>query len=60
VYIAARSKSKAEAAIAELKEVTGKEAIFLKLDLDNLSQIKRAAEEFKRSVFLGEVCGLAD
>lgn len=46
VYMASRSKDKAEAAIAELKAQTGKEAIFLQLDLSNLASIKKSAEEF--------------
>lgn len=47
VYIAARSQAKAEEAIKELKEDTGKEAIFLKLDLSDLKAVKAAAEEFQ-------------
>ncbi|KIM45672.1 hypothetical protein M413DRAFT_24821 [Hebeloma cylindrosporum] len=47
VYIAARSQGKAEEAIKELKEETGKEGIFLKLDLSDLKSIKAAAEEFQ-------------
>ncbi|EPS99560.1 hypothetical protein FOMPIDRAFT_1030882 [Fomitopsis schrenkii] len=46
VYLAARSKEKAEAAIKELKKQTGKEAIFLELDLLNFPSIRKAAEEF--------------
>ncbi|KAF7789133.1 hypothetical protein EIP86_000068 [Pleurotus ostreatoroseus] len=46
VYLAARSKEKAEAAIADLKDTTGKEAIWLELDLANLASVRRAAEEF--------------
>ena len=46
VYLAARSRSKAEAAIKDLKEATGKEAIFLELDLGSLASVRRAAEEF--------------
>jgi len=52
VYIAARSQAKAEEAIKELKEDTGKEAIFLKLDLSDLKAVKAAAEEFQRCVHL--------
>jgi retinol dehydrogenase-12 len=50
VYIACRDKAKGEAVrvVGELKEVTGKEAIFLQLDLANLKSIKAAAEEFLR------------
>ncbi|KAJ2929742.1 hypothetical protein H1R20_g7319, partial [Candolleomyces eurysporus] len=46
VYIAARSQEKTEKAIQDLKNETGKEAIFLKLDLASLKAIKVAAEEF--------------
>ncbi|KDQ62478.1 hypothetical protein JAAARDRAFT_30374 [Jaapia argillacea MUCL 33604] len=46
VYIACRSKDKAEQAIKDLKEETGKEAIFLKLDLADLKAIKASVEEF--------------
>ncbi len=46
VYLAARSQEKATAAIASLKEETGREAIFLKLDLANLASVKAAAQEF--------------
>ncbi|KAJ2929759.1 hypothetical protein H1R20_g7320, partial [Candolleomyces eurysporus] len=48
VYIAARSQEKTEKAIQDLKNETGKEAIFLKLDLASLKAIKAAAEEFLR------------
>ena len=43
-----RSRSKAEAAIKELKESTGKEAIFLELDLGSLTSVRNAANEFLR------------
>ncbi|KAJ7504325.1 hypothetical protein B0H11DRAFT_2349868, partial [Mycena galericulata] len=46
VYMASRSQSKAEAAIKELKEQTGKEALFLRLDLGDLKTIKTSAAEF--------------
>ncbi|EPQ57453.1 NAD P-binding protein [Gloeophyllum trabeum ATCC 11539] len=46
VYLAARSKSKAEAAIQDLKAQTGKEALFLELDLSSLDSVKRSAQEF--------------
>lgn len=48
VYIGARSQGKAEEAITSLKNLTGKEALFLKLDLADLNPIKAAAEEFQR------------
>ncbi|CAE6512221.1 unnamed protein product [Rhizoctonia solani] len=51
VYVAARSKSKAEEAIEWLKnETNGKEPIFLELDLADLASIRKAVEEFKRQV----------
>jgi retinol dehydrogenase-12 len=46
VYIAARSEERAKAAIEDLKQTTGKEAIWLKLDLSSLKSVKAAAEEF--------------
>lgn len=46
VYLAARSKARAEAAIADLKTATGKEAIWLELDLANLASVRHAAKEF--------------
>jgi len=48
VYIGARSQAKAEEAIKNLKELTGREALFLKLDLGDLKAVKAAAEEFLR------------
>ncbi|KAG9045159.1 hypothetical protein FS837_006927 [Tulasnella sp. UAMH 9824] len=46
VYMAARSKAKAEAAIAELKRITGKDPLFLQLDLANLDSVTKSANEF--------------
>lgn len=46
VYMACRSQEKADAAIQELKAKTGREAIFLHLDLSSLASVKKAAEEF--------------
>ncbi|KZT64537.1 NAD(P)-binding protein [Daedalea quercina L-15889] len=46
VYLAARNKEKAEAAIEDLKKQTGKEAIWLELDLVSFPSIRKAAEEF--------------
>ncbi|EIW52321.1 NAD-P-binding protein [Trametes versicolor FP-101664 SS1] len=46
VYMASRSKDKAEKAIAALKEATGKEALFHELDLSSLASVKKSAEEF--------------
>jgi hypothetical protein len=53
--MASRSRPKAEAAIAELKEDTGKEAIFLELDLSDLASVRKAAEEFMRFVIVPSV-----
>ena len=53
VYLAARSKSKADAAIEWLKQETGGKApIFLELDLASLKSVKKAAEEYMRCVYL--------
>ncbi|KAK7451072.1 short-chain alcohol dehydrogenase [Stygiomarasmius scandens] len=46
VYMASRNPEKAKAAIEDLKAKTGKEALFLKLDLADLKNVKAAAEEF--------------
>ncbi|KAJ6598270.1 NAD(P)-binding protein [Mycena vulgaris] len=48
VYMACRSRAKAEAAISELHKVTGREAIFLEVDLADLPSIKAASEVFLR------------
>ncbi|KAJ4470854.1 hypothetical protein J3R30DRAFT_3531247 [Lentinula aciculospora] len=49
VYMATRSRAKAIAAIAKLKtETGGKEAIFLELDLSDLTSVRHAANEFKQ------------
>lgn len=48
VYIATRNKEKSLAAIEELRKATGKEAMFLPLDLADLKHVKVAAEEFLR------------
>jgi len=53
VYIATRSQAKAEAAIEQLKQLTGKKGIFLKLDLASLKAVKSAAEDFLRYTFRG-------
>ena len=50
VYMASRNRSKAEEAIRKLKEETGKEAMFLEVDLADLKMVKKAADEFKRFV----------
>jgi retinol dehydrogenase-12 len=46
VYLAARSESKAQAALEELETETGKKAIFHKLDLGDLDAVKKSAQEF--------------
>ncbi|KAJ6553017.1 NAD-P-binding protein, partial [Mycena capillaripes] len=46
VYLAARSSSKGNAAIAELETETGKRAEFLELDLADLRSVRRAATTF--------------
>ncbi|KAL1750858.1 hypothetical protein FB107DRAFT_279223 [Schizophyllum commune] len=48
VYIGARSPSRAEEAIADLKNATGKQALFLKIDLGSLKSVEAAAEELQR------------
>jgi len=48
VYFAGRSKQKNEEAIKQLKDETGREGIFLELDLADLKSVKKAAEEFRR------------
>lgn len=50
VYLAARSETRAKAAIAELVVETGKEAIWLELDLSSFQSIEKAATEFHRHV----------
>ncbi|KZP12311.1 NAD(P)-binding protein [Athelia psychrophila] len=46
VYIASRNQEKAEAAIEHLRGATGKEAVFLKLDLAALGVVAEAAKRF--------------
>ncbi|KAH9859052.1 NAD-P-binding protein [Lenzites betulinus] len=48
VYMASRSQEKSERTIEELREETGKTALFLKLDLGDLDAVKKAAEEFEQ------------
>ena len=50
VYMASRSKERAEEAIAKLKVETGNETIFLQLDLASLDSVKRACDELKSCV----------
>ncbi|KZP12344.1 hypothetical protein FIBSPDRAFT_836390 [Athelia psychrophila] len=46
VYIASRNQKKAEAAIEHLLGATGKDAVFLKLDLATLGIVAEAAKKF--------------
>ncbi|KAI0031849.1 NAD-P-binding protein [Vararia minispora EC-137] len=46
VYIAARSHTRAIGAINELERETGKRAVFIELDLANLSCVRKMAEAF--------------
>ncbi|KZO91584.1 NAD(P)-binding protein [Calocera viscosa TUFC12733] len=46
VYLGARSVGKAKEAIEDLRQQTGREAIFLQMDLADLASVRRAAEEF--------------
>ncbi|KAI0050566.1 NAD-P-binding protein [Auriscalpium vulgare] len=47
VYLAARSESKSQQAIEDLKKQTGKDDVhFLQLDLADLSSVRKAAEEY--------------
>ncbi|KAF8191927.1 hypothetical protein K438DRAFT_1590635 [Mycena galopus ATCC 62051] len=46
VYLAARSHERAAAAIEKLEKETKKKAIFLQLDLSDLSGVRKAAEKF--------------
>ena len=48
VYLAARNEERAKAAIAELLAETGKDAIWLQLDLSSFQSIEGAAAEFNR------------
>ena len=50
VYLGARSPERAAQAIKELKEETGKEALLLRVDLENLKSVKSAAADFQRCV----------
>ncbi|KAJ7151440.1 NAD(P)-binding protein [Mycena crocata] len=47
VYMLSRSKERAESAISQLKTETGKEALFIQLDLADLDSVRQAADEFK-------------
>ncbi|KAJ7103405.1 NAD(P)-binding protein [Mycena belliarum] len=45
VYMLSRSKERAESAISRLKTETGKEALFIQLDLSDLDSVRRASDE---------------
>ncbi|KAG8877344.1 hypothetical protein FRB98_006746, partial [Tulasnella sp. 332] len=47
VYMASRSRTRAEEAIKDLEAKTGRRAIFLQLDLSSLDSITKAAREFQ-------------
>ncbi|KAI5888316.1 NAD(P)-binding protein [Schizophyllum commune H4-8] len=49
VYMLCRNKESTEAVIKEFKELTGKEARFIHLDLADLKSVKECAEEFLRT-----------
>lgn len=55
VYFACRNETKAREAIKDLREATGKEGIFLLLDLADLHSVKAAAEMFMRCVFTDKI-----
>ncbi|KAJ8079118.1 short-chain alcohol dehydrogenase [Marasmius tenuissimus] len=46
VYVACRSSEKGKSAIARLREETGRDAHFLRLDLSSFASIEQAAQEF--------------
>ncbi len=50
VYIACRNEAKAKAAIEKLREATGKDALYLPLDLASFKSIQAAASDFLRLV----------
>ena len=58
VYFACRNETKAREAIEDLREVTGKEGIFLPLDLADLHSVKAAADIFLKCVFNEEILTL--
>jgi retinol dehydrogenase-12 len=48
VYIGARNTDKSKDALKRLKDETGKEAFLIPLDLSDLHQVRKAAEDFLR------------
>ena len=59
VYLAARSRDKAEEAIEGLKDATGKTALFVQLDLADLASVKAAAQAFLEHVLYYNIPQLA-
>ena len=55
VWIACRDVSKGEAALTELKALTGQDAHLLKLDLANLRSIKQSVDEFLRYTSMSSI-----
>jgi len=51
VYLAARDEKKSQNVIDEYTRLTGKVAIFLKMDLADLNSVRAAVEEFLRYFF---------
>jgi len=58
--MAARSEERAKAAIEDLKQMTGKEAIWIKLDLSSLKTVKTAADEFLEWVYNDSEWGISN
>jgi retinol dehydrogenase 12 len=48
VYVAARDSTKSHQAIEKLKEETGKDVFLIPLDLSDLHQVRKAADDFLR------------
>ena len=55
--MASRDEGRARQAIEELKSATGKEAIFLQLDLSDLTAVRKSAEEFLAYVTIYRIFG---
>ena len=65
VYLAARNRDTAHAVIDNLKQETGKEAIYIPLDLTDFQSIRKAAEDFLAKeealhVLFNNACALLD
>jgi NAD(P)-dependent dehydrogenase (short-subunit alcohol dehydrogenase family) len=59
LYLFARSPDKAKQAIEELRQETGKEAIFIQMDLSDLMSVRNAAEQFLSCVISPSLRGSA-